>query len=226
MLNFLKRIGSSLGISQNAARIQLHLQNELNGQARAIEQIISRSTRGVAVGLAAVIAAGFALVLSSVLAYELLLPHVGNLGALAIEAGFFALCAVALALQSLQVFRNVPSLRTFAVPRLYVPVATAKEPPPPPFQRSEPPQSSRNGSANSEQLSGFLVSELENQILRSSLDNSIKNFATSFTRDNRVVVNDVVKNLEQQLSSPGTAKKYSILAAAMAAGFLMTRGSG
>jgi LPXTG-motif cell wall-anchored protein len=230
MLNFLNGIDHSLGISQNAQRFQTQLSNELNIQSQLIGRIISGSARLAAVGLASAIIGLFALAVTVALVYQLLLPQTGSTGALAIVAGVLALSTFGLILVALRISKNLPKLRGITIPPIYVPVQPVDESPARPQWREEAVPNSNGASPTSthmsDQLTDFLMSEARNQFYKSSLDRSIKNFATSFfARDSDQLGKDAIHGLEQQLAGPGVTKKYAILAAAVAAGFLMSRRS-
>jgi hypothetical protein len=223
MLNFLTRISQSLGLAQNAERFRTQLADDLNAQSDLLQRKISGSAKLVALGLASAIIGIFALAVTIVLAYQLLFPLAGSAGSLAIVAGVLGLSACVLIYVMLKMSKNIPKLKRITIPPIYVPVKPVGESTTRTHSRHDGISNLNDASPTSTQLSDFLMREFKNQINRSSLDNSIKNFATSFAGNSNQIGKDVIQSLEEQLAAPGTTKKYTILAAAMATGFLMSR---
>jgi hypothetical protein len=223
MLEFLKRASRSLGVSQNAARVQAQLQDELNLHVKVVQHIVSGGAKAGVLALVAAVAALIALVVGVVMTYAILLPHTGKVGALALVAGFFAVCAIGFALRAINHFKTLPRLKKISIPPIYVPLAPTENEP------TTGPSSEGRSTANgldadlTSQLSDFLLSEFRKRFYDSTLDTSVKNFATSLGGDSRRVVGDVVGSLSEQLASQGTPKKIAILAAAVAAGFLVSQ---
>jgi hypothetical protein len=228
MFNLLKRLSGSLGISQNADRFQSQLQNELNVQLHVLKRVAAVSAKAMILGLAAVITGVFTSVLAVMLVYQLLVPHTGSAGALAIVGGTFALCSLLLTLKVIELLRNSPKLQRITFPKIYVPVENVEQAP---LNGSSLNGSSRNeydsklSADSSTALSGFMLDELQRRFYDSSLDSSVKNFASSFGGDSRRIAEDVLHSAEENLATAGTSKKYAILAMAVAAGYLASRKS-
>jgi uncharacterized membrane protein YbaN (DUF454 family) len=233
MKNFFALISQSLGISQNAKRFQTQLSEELNLQTHLLGRIVSDSTKLVAISVAAAIVAIFALAVTIALIYQLLEPEMGSAGALAIIALVLGLFGLGLVLLANKISRDIPKLKPITIPPIYVPEEPiADSAPRQPYQYGQTRYSSNETVPNSNgmspatsQLSDFLMSELRDKFYKSSFDKSIKSFATTFSGNSDELGRDAIHGLEQQLAQSSTTKKYAILAAAMTAGFLLSKRS-
>jgi hypothetical protein len=224
MLDFIKRAGYSLGIPQNSLRFSTQLEHELAVQVEGVKSIISLSLKTFMIASVAALSGVTTIILLVILAYELLLPHTGSATALAILAGAFAVSGLLLTWKMLQMNSRIPHLPKMHIPPVYVPVEPAVQHASginPGIKSNQ----ERSVPEKSLELSDFLLCEFERQLNRSSLNASVKGFATFLGDDQNRIAKNALGNLEQKLSTSGTLGKYGILVAATAAGFLVSRNS-